>query len=117
MTAVYEELAEGTFEEYELAVANGDYQLAWQYLVNLALNSSDKPRVEALCYAGLATENIRLVSGILEALSILVRFRHRVDRVRLAAALETIDPNVRADEDVVEELEWLAGMLKERPES
>lgn len=106
MANEYEALREGTWSDYDEALRSRDFDLAWQVLVHLALTvvRSERPKVEAAALAALDADSPALVRGALEALSILMRFRYRVDRQRYARATQRIRPNVASDDLVQDEL-------------
>lgn len=124
MSQIYEELHEGTWFDYDDALETSNFDVAWQVLLHIALTAdpTERPRVEAAAYSALAADSPQLVRGALEALSILMRRRYRVDRDRYERAKQTIKPDVAKNKLVQDELEeveswWAEPNWWQTPES
>jgi hypothetical protein len=102
----YEELTGGSWHDYGVALKANDFESAWRILVHLSLtaNTTDKEIVETAAFSALDANDPRLVRGALEALSILMRFKYRVDRRRYEAAKARIRPAVLQEELVQDQL-------------
>jgi hypothetical protein len=113
LSYVYESLRQGSLVDFNKAIARADFDGAWQIALHLALSHPDKKVVENVIYAHLSIPHQGLVRGLLESITVLLRFGHRINRSALAVALASVDNALLQDELVREQLEELDGWLKE----
>jgi hypothetical protein len=106
MSAEYVERKVGNWPEYLAALAADDFDTAWQILVHLALTAqpADRTKVEDAAFSAVESASPALVRGALEALSLLLRLRHRVDRQRFETARRALDPVVATDQLVQDQI-------------